>query len=515
VSVPNTQSEVAQGDQTIFLRHITKTYGEATVLAIDELDLHFGEVVGLVGENGAGKSTLLGILSGMVTPDPGAEIIISGQRLETGSPSASREAGVSMVSQEFPLVNQLTVMENLTLGTQLAGAGRFVIDRRAMSVAAQKMLDQIGLEIPVQARVATLSAPARQMLEIAKAIGRDARLLVFDEPTSALGPTEADKVIAIAREHAAGGGAVLFVGHRLEEVRRVADRIVVMRNGRKVADMPASEATDERMIRAMVGHDIFSDVAGFHADAVGRPVAFTARGLEAPGVGPVDLDVHEGEILGIAGLMGAGRSRLAHTIFGSIPATAGTMMLGGRPYAPRSPQDAVASGVALVAEDRKLQSIVPNAPVRWNVTLPTLQRLGSWGIFTPATEKRRATELLQLTGVRLSALEQPGRELSGGNQQRVVFSRWFGVEPKLLILDEPTRGVDVGAKADIYTLIEQARQQGMAVIVISSELDELLSLSDRIAVLRKGQICAILDRDEYSKETIMRYAADVNVEVAA
>ncbi|MCL2464676.1 MAG: ATP-binding cassette domain-containing protein, partial [Micrococcales bacterium] len=284
-----------------------------------------------------------------------------------------------------------------------------------------------------------------------------------------------------------------------------------LRNGRKVDEMPATQASDERLIRAMVGHDIFSATAGFHVDAQRRAVVFAARGLQAPGVGPVDLDVHEGEILGIAGLMGAGRSRLAHTIFGAIPATAGTMTLQGRPYAPASPSQAVEQGVALVAEDRKLQSIVPNAPVRQNVTLPTLRRLGRRGVFGPKSERRRARELLHLTGVRLSALEQPVRELSGGNQQRVVFSRWFGANPRLLILDEPTRGVDVGAKADIYALIEQAREQGMAVIVVSSELDELFSLADRIAVLHQGRVGAVVDRADFSKERIMRTAAGVEV----
>ncbi len=503
--------EVAQGDRTISLRHVSKTYGEATVLAIEELDLRFGEVLGLVGENGAGKSTLLGVLSGMVAPDPGGDVRIAGEALELGSPAASRAAGVAMVSQEFPLVNQLSVMENLTLGSPPAGGGTVRYDARATVRAAREMLGRVGLDVRPQAPVSSLSVPARQMLEIAKAVGRDARLLVLDEPTSALGPVEVDMVVSIARDHAARGAAVLFVGHRLDEVRRAADRVVVLRNGRKVAEMPASEATDDRLVRAMVGHDIFSAVAGSHGDAQGRPVVFSARGLQALGLGPIDLDVREGEILGVAGLMGAGRSRLAHTIFGAIPSTSGSMTLEGRPYAPRSPAEAVERGVALVAEDRKLQSMVPNSSVRWNVTLPTLRRLGRRGVFGPATERRRAAELMRLTGVRLSAIEQPVRELSGGNQQRVVFSRWFGAGPRLLILDEPTRGVDVGAKADIYALIEHARAEGMAVIVVSSELDELFSLADRIAVLRKGQVGSVVDRDEFSKERIMRVAAGVEV----
>lgn len=495
----------------ISLRRVSKTYGEARVLSIDELELRFGEVLGLVGENGAGKSTLLGVLSGMVEPDPGSEVMIGGEPLRFGTPSASRAAGVAMVSQEFPLVDQLSVMENLTLGSRPEGARRFGYDAKAVKRTAQQMLDNIGLRVSPTALVSSLSVPARQMLEIAKAVGRPSRLLILDEPTSALGPIEADTVIEIARRHAAEGAAVLFVGHRLEEVRRVSDRVVVMRNGRRVDEMPVAEAVDDRLIRAMVGRDLFHAAAEQHDEdvAVERTVVFEAADLTAPGVGPLSFTVRAGEIFGVAGLMGAGRSRLAHTVFGAIEKTGGTMRLNGRPYAPRSPKHAVAAGVGLVPEDRKLQSIVPNASVRWNVTLPTLSGLGHRGVFGPATERTWATKLLNLTKVRLSALEEPVRALSGGNQQRVVFSRWFGVDPTLLILDEPTRGVDVGSKADIYALIEEAREDGVAVIVVSSELDELFSLCDRIGVLRQGRIEAVVDRTHFSKEGIMRSATGV------
>jgi ABC-type sugar transport system ATPase subunit len=510
VTSPETAS--AQGGD-ISLRRVAKTYGETTVLSLDSLDFHYGEVVGLVGENGAGKSTLMGVLSGMVEPDAGSEVLVQGEPLRFGSPSASRAAGVAMVSQEFPLVDQLTVMENLTLGSKPDDARRFGYDVKAVNRAAKRMLDGVGLNVSPTAMVASLSVPARQMLEIAKAVGRPSRLLILDEPTSALGPIEADKVIAIARRHAADGAAVLFVGHRLEEVRQVADRVVVMRNGRKVDEMPVAEANDNRLIKSMVGRDLFHAVSEQHDEEAPaeKEVVFAADALTAPGVGPVSFRVHAGEILGIAGLMGAGRSRLAHTIFGSIQSTGGSMSLAGKSYRPRSPQSAVDAGIGLVPEDRKLQSIVPNATVRWNVTLPTLDRLGSGGTFTPKAEKRWAKRLLELTKVRLSAMELPVRALSGGNQQRVVFSRWFGVEPKLLILDEPTRGVDVGSKADIYELIEEASERGVAVIVVSSELDELFSLSDRIAVLRSGRIDAVFDRDQFSKEGIMRSATGVEV----
>lgn len=501
-------STVAQGG-TISLRHVAKTYGETTVLSLDELDFHFGEVVGLVGENGAGKSTLLGVLSGMVEPDAGSEVIIGDESLRFGSPSASRSAGVAMVSQEFPLVDQLSVMENLTLGIRPPDARRFGYDSKAVAREARRMLDGIGLTISPAAMVSSLSVPARQMLEIAKAVGRPSRLLILDEPTSALGPIEADKVIDIARRHAADGAAVLFVGHRLEEVRRVSDRVVVMRNGRKVDEMPVAEATDDRLIKAMVGRDLYSAMSDQHEDAVEKEVVFEASELTAPGVGPVSFRVHAGEIFGIAGLMGAGRSRLAHTIFGAIQSDGGTMALAGKTYRPAGPQSAVRLGIALVPEDRKLQSIVPNAPVQWNVTLPTLQKVGRGGVFSPKAERSWATRLLNLTRVRLTAMGEPIRALSGGNQQRVVFSRWFGVDPKLLVLDEPTRGVDVGSKADIYQLIEEASDRGVAVVVVSSELDELFSLCDRIAVLRRGRIDAVFDRDHFSKEEIMRSATGV------
>ncbi len=510
---PGTQPtrHAGQGGQTVSLRHVAKTYGETTVLSLDELDLRFGEVTGLVGENGAGKSTLLGILSGIVTPDPGSEVAIAGEPLTTGSPIASRTAGVAMVSQEFPLVSQLSVAENLCLGMRPDGARRFGYDGHAVARAAQRMLDGVGLDVSPTAIVSSLSVPTRQMLEIAKAVGRPSRLLVLDEPTSALGPVEADKVIAIARRHAARGSAVLFVGHRLEEVLDACDRIVVLRNGRAVDEMPIAEASGDRLIRSMVGRDIFQAAAGQHDGDADPRAVLAVQGLEAPGLGPVDLAVHAGEILGVAGLMGAGRSRLVHTIFGAIPATAGQMTLDGQVFAPRTPRDAVDRGVALVPEDRKAQSLVPGSPVRWNVTLPTVHHLGRHGIFGPATERRRATALLDLTSVRHSAMDLPVRSLSGGNQQRVVFSRWFGVDPRLLILDEPTRGVDVGAKADIYELIVGAAARGVAVIVVSSELDELFRLADRIAVLRKGRIDTVLNHSEFSKEVIMRSATGVAV----
>jgi ribose transport system ATP-binding protein len=503
-------SHVSQGNAAgVSLRRVSKTYGLATVLRVDELTFWNGEVTGLVGENGAGKSTMLGILAGTVAPDPGGEVVINGDPVHPGSPIASQAAGVAMVSQEFPLVGQLNVAENLTLGMRPAGSRGFFFDRKAIAAAARAMLEQVGLDVDPRAPVSTLSIPARQLLEVAKALGRNPRLLILDEPTSALGPVEADLVIRIAREHAANGGAVIFVGHRLEEVRQAADRVVVLRNGGLVADMSVAEATDDRLIKEMVGREHLAAVTADHS-AMARPAPlFTAENLTAAGLGPVSLSVSEGEVLGVAGLMGAGRSRLLHTLFGAIAHTGGTMTLDGARYTPRSTCDAVAVGVALVPEDRKQQSILAASPVRWNVTLATLRRLSRSGFLSPKTERDRASEFAGRTGARFASIEQPIGSLSGGNQQRVIFGKWFATEPKLLLLDEPTRGVDVGAKAEIYNLIDEARARGMAVIVASSELEELFHLSDQIVVLRHGRIGRVLTRDQFSKEQVLLTASGV------
>lgn len=499
-----------QGDADgVSLHRVSKTYGLATVLQVETLVFPFGKVVGLVGENGAGKSTLLGILAGTVTPNPGGEVSISGVTLGTGSPIASAAAGVAMVSQEFPLVGQLSVTENLTLGNRPKGARRLFIDNKASAAAARAMLDAVGLDIDLRAPVASLSIPSRQMLEVAKALGRDPRLLILDEPTSALGPNEADAVIRIARAHAAAGGAVIFVGHRLEEVREAADLVVVLRNGRLVAEMDVAEATDDRLIREMVGVEHLASVTADRSGPVLPVPVFTAEGVTAPGLGPISLSVNQGEVLGVAGLMGSGRSRLLHTIFGGIARTGGEMTLAGSRYAPRSPGDAVRAGVALVPEDRKQQSIIATAPVRWNVTLATLRGLTRRGFLSPKAERAKASEYVKVTGARMASIEQPIGSLSGGNQQRVIFGKWFAAAPKMLLLDEPTRGVDVGAKAEIYELIDEARSRGMAVIVASSELEELFHLSDQIVVLRRGRIGRVLARDEFSKERVLQTAAGV------
>lgn len=490
------------------LRDVHKSYGPVRVLDIPELDLYAGQVAGVVGENGAGKSTLMGTLAGSVSRD-GGEVQIGGTTLAPGSTEAAGRLGVAMVSQEFPLVGQLSVAENMLLGRRPRGsANRVLLDRAAMKAEAEAMLEEIGLSpaaISVGRKVRTLPVPTRQMIEIAKAWGREPTLLILDEPTSSLGPVEAKVVLDLARQLASRGGAVLFIGHRLDEVREVSDRILVLRNGRLVADLQPAEATEERLIREMVGGELA------HSAPKEKPehtrVVLRTEQLTADGLGPVSLELQAGEILGVAGLMGSGRSRLIHTVAGAQPATGGVMELNGEPYSPRDPGDGAAAGIALIPEDRKEQSLVLSAPIRTNLTVSILKRLSSHGNLSPRRVRAEAVTIAAGVNVRMQSVDQPIGSLSGGNQQRAIFGRAFATAPSVLLLDEPTRGVDVGAKSEIYELIDRAAKDGMAVLVASSELEELLWICHRIAVMNHGRVVEVIDRGDATKERIMRAAA--------
>jgi ABC-type sugar transport system ATPase subunit len=494
---------------TARLRGVHKSYGPVRVLDLPELNLYAGQVTGVVGENGAGKSTLMGTLAGSVHQD-GGDIEIDGVTLVPGSTEAAARLGIALVSQEFPLVGQLSVTENLLLGRRPTRSRRRVTtDRRAARTEAEQMLRDIGLDprrIDVQRLVRTLPVPTRQMIEIAKAWGRAPKLLILDEPTSALGPVEAEMVLGLARQVAERGGTVLFIGHRLDEVRAVSDRILVLRNGKLVADLTPEEATEDRLIREMVGGEISHGAT--RTPAADAAVCLELHDLTAAGLGPVDLKVQAGEIVGVAGLMGSGRSRLIHTVAGAQPATGGSMTVAGKPYRPHNPGDGASAGIAMIPEDRKEQSLVLFAPVKANVTVSILRKIASRaGLLTPRRQRAEATKITNSVQVRMQSVEQPIGSLSGGNQQRAIFGRAFASHPRLLLLDEPTRGVDVGAKAAIYELIEQAAADGMAVLVASSELEELQLICHRIAVMRQGRVTAILAHADATKERIMTAAA--------
>ena len=513
------QTEAPSRAVTARLRGVHKSYGPVRVLDLPELDLYAGQVVGIVGENGAGKSTLMGTLAGSVHRD-GGEIEIDGVALTPGSTEAASRLGIALVSQEFPLVGQLSVAENLLLGRRPAQArSGILVDRGAARAEAEHMLRDIGLDPQsvggVNREVRSLPVPTRQLIEIAKAWGRAPKLLILDEPTSALGPVEAEMVLGLARQVAERNGTVLFIGHRLDEVRAVSDRIIVLRNGKLVADLTPDEATEERLIREMVGGEISRTEPPPHA--ADAPVQLEVRGLTADGLGPVDLEIRAGEIVGVAGLMGSGRSRLIHTVAGAQPATGGTMNVNGKRYSPHNPGDGAANGIVMIPEDRKEQALVLFAPIKDNVTVSILRRLSTRGLLAPRRQRKAAQEITENVHVRMQSVDQPVGSLSGGNQQRAIFGRAFASQPRLLLLDEPTRGVDVGAKAEIYELIERAAADGMAVLVASSELEELQLICHRIAVMNHGKVAAVLPHQDATKERIMSAAAgtaQVSVEAA-
>ena len=477
------------------------------MLELPELDLYAGQVVGVVGENGAGKSTLMGTLAGSVRRD-GGDIEIGGKPLAAGSTEAAQALGVALVSQEFPLVGQLSVAENLLLGRRpRRSRRRIIVDRKAQRAEAAAMLTEIGLqpeEISVTRQVRSLPVPQRQMIEIAKAWGHEPSLLILDEPTSSLGPVEAAMVLGLARQLAQRGGTVLFIGHRLDEVREVSDRIIVLRNGKLVADLTPAEASEERLIRHMVGGEVAHSEPKPTAGA--SPVLLELRGLTADRLGPVDLDVHAGEILGVAGLMGSGRSRLIHTVAGRAAGDRRLDAAGRQALCAARPGDGVAAGIAMIPEDRKQQSLVMFASIRANVTISVLRRIAGVACSGRAGS-RRGRAITDNVKVRMQSVEQPIGSLSGGNQQRAIFGRAFAAEPRLLLLDKPTRGVDVGSKAQIYELIDRAAESGMAVVAASSELEELLWICHRIAVMHRGRVAAVFERREATKENIMTAAA--------
>ena len=426
------------------------------VLDLPELDLYAGQVIGVVGENGAGKSTLMGTLAGSVHRD-GGEILIDGEPLAAGSTEAAGQLGIAMVSQEFPLVGQLSVAENLLLGRRpRESRRRFLVDGSAQRAEAKAMLAEIGLSadtIPVNREVRTLPVPTRQMIEIAKAWGREPKLLILDEPTSSLGPVEAAMVLGLARQLAERGGTVLFIGHRLDEVRDISDRVLVLRNGRLVADLEPAEATEERLIREMVGGEVAQGEP--KAPPATSPVLLRAEGLTADGLGPVDLEVRQGEILGVAGLMGSGRSRLVHTIAGAQPATGGSMLLGGEPYRPRGAGDGVAAGIALIPEDRKEQSLVLFASIRANVVVSVLKRISTRGLLGPGRERAEARKITENVNVRMQSVEQPIGGL-GAEQEMVDPEARVALEAARRIVPE---GVDGAVRVTGADRVGPARME--------------------------------------------------------
>ncbi len=482
---------------------ITKHFPGVQALSNVEFEVFSGEILGFLGENGAGKSTLIKILSGIHTPDQGT-IWLNGQAISPRNPHDAQTLGISTIHQELALALNLTVAENIFLNREpRLSFGR--VDFARMNRAAEEILRDLGVEIPGNKRIGELTVAAQQMVEIAKAVSHHANLILMDEPTSALSTREVAALFAMMRRLKERGVAVVFISHRLDEVRQIVDRVIVMRDGQRVGTLPIGEATEEQIIRMMVGRDVL--LANKSANTVGAPVLELRNVSGDNGVQQVNLTVRQGEIVGIAGLVGAGRTELIRLICGVDRLREGEVQIAGKAVTIKSPADAVAHGIGWVPEDRKLHGLVLGMSVQENSSMVILPRLANWlGMIHPQKERALAEKYVVALDIVTPSVTQIVRNLSGGNQQKVVLAKWLSSTPQLLIVDEPTRGIDVGAKSEIHKLLAELAQQGIAILMVSSELPEVLAMSDRIVVMCQGRITSEFTHESATQEAIMSAA---------
>ncbi len=480
------------------------------VLALDDvsLDVQRGEVVAIVGENGAGKSTLMKVIAGVYQPNAG-EVIWNQKPVNFSGPLDAMRAGISLIHQELNLAENLSVLDNLFLGREdtIGGPLRLLARGRSRQLGLS-LLERVGLPGAFLDRtVRTLPPGQKQLVEIARALGLNAQLLIMDEPTSSLTQRETDRLYEVIDGLKAAGVSILYISHRLAEVKRCADRAVVLRDGRNAGALARDEISHDALVRLMVGRDLKQLFPRTRTTTSGTPVLTIKdlRYLNGPDHA-VSLEVRAGEVLGMAGLVGAGRTELSEAVFGLRSLTSGEIRLNGTPITIRKPKDAIDAGIVLVPEDRRLNGLVLESSVGFNLSLPNLDRLSLASLVRPAQERQLQRKSIEQLRIKTPSAAQAVGLLSGGNQQKVVFGKWLARSPKVLILDEPTRGVDVGAKTEIYTLIDQLAAQGLAVWMITSDMEELLGLSDRVVVLHEGRVTGELTRETLNEEAVMQLA---------
>ena len=484
---------------------IVRSFGAVKALRGVSLTLSAGEVLALVGENGAGKSTLMKIVSGAETPDSGT-IELDGKPVRFRSAAEAIGAGISLIHQELNLAENLSVAANLFLGSELERDGIF-LKRGAQAARAAELLAEVGLPESFASKPVYRLAPGqKQLVEIARALSRNARVLIFDEPTSSLTQTETDRLYRVIAGLKARGAGIIYITHRLAEVEVLADRVTVLRDGANAGDIARADISHESIIERMVGRDL----KGIYPRSTRSPgkAVLDVRGLTWVG-GPkhaVSLTIRSGEIVGMAGLVGAGRTELSEAVFGIRPLATGTILIDGSAVRIASPAGAMAAGIGLIPEDRKLAGLVLEKSVGFNMSLPTLGRMHTAKIVHFGEEARTGTATKDALRIRTPHLRQPAGALSGGNQQKIVLGKWLQRKPKVLILDEPTRGVDVGARGEIYALIDQLAREGVAIWMISSDLEEVLGMSDRVLVLHEGRLSGELSREQLSERAVMRLA---------
>ena len=496
---------LASNSQGLVLRNIGKTYGSTTVLRGVNLEVRPGELVALLGENGAGKSTLSSVIAGVVAPDVGASMLWQGQPYAPQAPVDALHVGIGLIHQEMRLLPELTIAENIFVGRLPMKGGR--LDTAGMVARAQVQLERLGLDVSATQKVGTLSVAAQQQVEIAKALTLDARLLILDEPTAALGDKETDRLFEQIHRLKAEGVSFIYVSHRLAEIARIADRILVLRDGIQVATHETAQVPTGQLVREMVGRNVDRLFPAIPAPDAAAPVTLAVRNLHAFNgrFKNISFEVRAGEVLGFAGIVGAGRTELMRAVAGIDPIAQGTVEIGGKAVILRSPMDAIREHLVLVPDDRKALGLVLPHSIADNLAYNNLDRVAPSGWLKPYRTREFAQKLIQRLGVK-GQPDQPAGSMSGGNQQKVVIAKWVAHDPKVIILDEPTRGIDVGARAAIYEVIAELARAGMAVVVVSSDLDEVLGLAHRVVVLARGESQGTLTRTEATPARVMELA---------
>jgi ribose transport system ATP-binding protein len=497
-------------DPYLEMRNISKTFPGVRALDSVNLLIAKGEVHALCGENGAGKSTLMKILTGVFPADPGGTIWIQGRAVEIHNLAHARALGISIIYQELSTVENLSVAENIFLAKEPIGRTGFV-DRRQMNGAAKEMLRELHLDIDPDTLVAELSVGHQQMIEIAKAISYDATIIVMDEPTASLSQNETETLIDIIRKLKQRNIGIVYITHRLDEIFEIADRVTVLRDGRTIDSLPIAEVTREVLVRKMVDRELSQLYGEYHSHSTDK-VMMSVRGLtlkqvaaHTAKVADISFDLHQGEILGVFGLMGAGRTEIMETIFG-VRAYDGEIRMEGKLLQIHDPASAMAHGIGFVTEDRKAQGLVLGMKVRENFSLTHLEEYCRLEFVNQSREGERCREFVRSLAIKTHSIEQQVVNLSGGNQQKVVIAKWVARHLRVLIVDEPTRGIDVGAKAEVHALLARLAEQGLGVIVVSSDLPEVLAISDRVLVIREGRIGGTLSRGEATRERVMHAA---------
>jgi len=499
--------------QILSMKKIDKRFTGVHALRQVDFDLEEAEIHALVGENGAGKSTLMKVLIGINTKDSG-EIHYLGHQFNPRDPRHALEMGIGIIHQELNMMDHLTVAENIFIGRESTRIGGILLDKREQTRRAEELFRRLKMNIDPGEPLGRLTVGKQQMVEIAKAVSHRLRILILDEPTAALTDAEIDELFTIMRDLASRGVGMIHISHRLDEIHRIADRVTVLRDGERVDTKLTSEVTRQQIINMMVGRVIYEQPKTRSSVAPGAPVVLRVNRLNAGKlVRDVSFDLREGEILGMAGLMGSGRTETARAIFGADEVQSGTIEVRGRRVSIRSPEDAVVNGIGYLSEDRKRFGLAVNLSVRDNLAMATYDRFQS-GMFINASSVRKVTEeYVERLSIKTPSLEQLLRNLSGGNQQKVVIAKWLIRNCDILIFDEPTRGIDVGAKSEIYTLMNELTREGKSIIMISSELPEILRMSDRMVVMCEGRLTGELPIEGASQEAIMEYATMGHEEV--